>query len=369
MSRKNQRNIACFISPHGLGHATRAAAVLAALQSCEPHARLHLFTTAYPALFETSGCRNKFFHDLPADVGFAQTSAFVSDLPETIRRLDAFLPFDPAHVKELAATIVRAGCGIVLCDIAPLGIAVAREAGIPSVLVENFVWSDLYRHYGSQYPRMTEHADYLQGIFRQASLHIQTDPICQPAEADLIVGPISRAPRQSRTAIRKALAIGQDCRLILVTLGGDTHHPPPLSHLASRADLIFVTIAAGDGLRRTGNVLHIPPQSDFYHPDIVHAADAVIGKVGYSTLAEVYHAGVPFGYVARKDYPEMPPLVAFIEREMAALPVSAAELEAGITADRIDALINLPHRPPARPNGAGAVATFLAPLLRRPLRT
>lgn len=368
MSRKNQRNIACFISPHGLGHATRAAAVLAALQECEPGAKLHLFTTAPPSLFEASGCRNKFFHDEPTDVGFAQTSAFVSDLPETIRRLDAFLPFDPAHVKERAATIVRAGCGLVLCDIAPLGIAVAREAGIPSVLVENFAWSNLYRHYGSQYPRMTEHADYLQRIFRQASLHIQTDPICQPAEADLIVGPISRPPRQSKAAVRKALAIGQDCRLILVTLGGDTHHPPHLSHLASRTDLVFVAIAAGNGLRRTGNILYLPPQSDFYHPDIVHAADAVIGKVGYSTLAEVYHAGVPFGYIARKDYPEMPPLVAFIEKEMCSLPVSASELEAGITGERVDALLNLPPRPPSRPNGAGAVATFLAPLLRRPLR-
>ena len=145
MSRSSQRNIACFISPHGLGHAARAAAVLSALQQREPGIKLHLFTTAPARFFEASGCRNKYFHDEQTDVGFAQTSAFVSDLPETVRRLDAFLPFRPELVGRLSAIVRRSGCGLVLCDIAPLGIAVAREAAVPSVLIENFVWSRLYQ--------------------------------------------------------------------------------------------------------------------------------------------------------------------------------------------------------------------------------
>ena len=30
-----------------------------------------------------------------------------------------------------------------------------------------------------------------------------------------------------------------------------------------------------------------------FHPDLVNASDAVIGKAGYNTLAEVFYAGTP----------------------------------------------------------------------------
>jgi len=147
--QSRERNVACFISPHGLGHAARAAAVLAALQRRQPATALHIFTTASPRFFEASGCRTRFFHAERTDVGFAQKSAFVADIPETARLLDAFLPFDPARVTALAETVRRGRCALILCDIAPLGIAVAREAGLPSVLVENFLWDNLYEAYAS----------------------------------------------------------------------------------------------------------------------------------------------------------------------------------------------------------------------------
>lgn len=363
--KSRERNVACFISPHGLGHAARAAAVLAALQRREPDIGLHLFTTAPPRFFEASGCRNKVFHDEQTDVGFAQKSAFVADLPETVRLLDGFYPLDPARIATLAETVRRARCGLVVCDIAPLGIAVAREAGLPSVLVENFLWDHLYESYASAHPGMTGHAARLRGLFGQASLHVQTHPICNPAEADLVTGPVSRPPRQPRAAIRKALAVGPDIKLVLITLGGGHQHTPALPHLAGRRDVVFLAASSGGEIRRTGNVIALPLQSDFYHPDLVNAADVVIGKVGYSTLAEVYHAGVPFGYVSREGYPEMPPLVAFIDKEMPSLEIQPGTLEDGLSPEALDRLLAMPRRPPTMANGADLIAGFLAPLLRR----
>lgn len=365
MSKSRDRNIACFISPHGLGHAARAAAILAALQQRQPDVALHLFTTVYPGFFEASGCRHKTFHDTYTDVGFIQQSGLVADLPATVQRLDSFLPFEPSRLEPLADTVRRGKCGLVLCDIAPLGIAVARQTGIPSVLVENFMWDDLYRPYAAAHPRMADHADYLGNLFGQATLHVQTQPVCKPVEADLTVGPVSRPSRQSPAAVRQALAVGSDVKLVLITLGGGHTRSHNLDHLAHRSDVVFVVASGSGQLRRTGNTIALPPDSDFHHPDLVNAADAVIGKVGYSTLAETYHAGVPFGYVTREGYPEMPPLVAFIEREMAALPVPPAAIESRIPESLLDQLLALPRRPPALANGAGLIADFLVPLLRR----
>ena len=63
-----------------------------------------------------------------------------------------------------------------------------------------------------------------------------------------------------------------------------------------------------------GHIIRLPAQSAFYHPDLIHAADVVVGKLGYSTLAEVWAAGVPFGYVVRPQFPESGPLEAWAQQ-------------------------------------------------------
>ena len=358
--------IACFISPHGLGHAARAAAVLSALQQGEPTLGIELFTTAPLAFFESSACLNITLHPLRTDIGFSQKSALVEDVPETIRQLNGFLPFDPTQVASLAETVRAAGCAVVLCDIAPLGIAVARAAGIPSVLVENFRWDDLYQHYAVSFPEIGRHADMLRTWFDHADVTIQTEPVCRPnPSAALVTGPVSRSPRLDRKTTRTRLNISEDRKLILITMGGVSERSPLLTHLAARDDLMFVVAWGADRMRLAGNVICLPLTSEFYHPDLISAADAVIGKVGYSTLAEVYHASVPFGYISRRNYPEMPPLVDFIQHHMAGLPLHDADLGEGVDPGFIDRLLAIERRPPVLPNGAAPVAARLRQLLRK----
>lgn len=360
------RRIACFISPHGLGHAARVSAVLAAFQELDPDLELELFSTAPRTFFETSGCRNLTLHHFRGDLGFAQKSALVEDIPETIRILDTFLPFDPALVASLAETVQRSRCRAVICDIAPLGIAVARAAGLPSVLIENFRWDDLYSHYERTHPRMAHHAATLRPWFDAADLTIQTEPVCRRSPtATLLAGPTSRPPRTGRATIRRQLGLPETCRMVLITMGGVSERTPLLAHLAGRTDLCFVVAWGADRTHRAGNVICLPLQSEYYHPDLIHAADAVIGKVGYSTLAEVYHAGTPYGYIPRRGYPEMPALVTFIEAHMAGLPLADANLGDGVDPGFIDRLLALPRSTPSLPNGARPIAELLHRTIQR----
>jgi len=351
---------ACFISSHGLGHAARSAAVVAALQEVAPDSEPVLFTTASPFFFHASGCRNVTIHPTRADLGFIQKSALVEDLPETIRALDACLPFEPARIAGLADSLRSEHCRFVLCDIAPLGIAAAKAAGLPAVLIENFRWDDLYAHYAPSHPRMAHHAADLRPWFDAADVTIQTEPVCRLiASAALRTGPVARPPRQPRESTRQRLGLTGAHKLILITMGGVSERTPLLSHLAGRSDLMFVIPWGAERFHRSGNIVSLPFESDFYHPDLIEAADAVIGKVGYSTLAETYHSGIPYGYVVRHNYPEMPPLVHFIEHHMAGLALPDASLVDGIAPDFIDRLIALPRRSPAMPNGRMAIAELL----------
>lgn len=351
--------IAFFISPHGFGHAARAAALMETLAEGDPAIAFDIFTTV-PEWFFTDSLSARFrYHPLKTDVGFVQTSPLHEDLDATLSALDGFLPFDPGMTSDLADTITNLGCRLVICDIAPLGIAVAKKAAIPSVLVENFTWDWLYAGYPLLNGRFQRHIDYLGKKFASADVHIQTDPICRKTGADLSVPPMSRKLRESRGDVRKALSIGDDRKMVVVTMGGIQERYGFLERLKTRPDLHFVIPGGAVEKRIEDNLLLLPQRSGVYHPDLINACDALVGKVGYSTIAEAFQAGVPFGYVPRPGFPEMPGLVAFIEDRMPSMAIAPEDFEAGAWVSRIDDLLSIGRVTEARPNGVDAVARYL----------
>ena len=170
--------IAYFITPHGFGHASRAAAVMAATSNLITGIRFELFTTCPQWIFEESLETQFGYHPVPTDIGLVQTSPLSEDLPATCRQLNRMLPFDKSVVKGLASEILKLNCRLVICDIAPLGITVARAAGVPSVLVENFTWDWIYSGYLEAEPGLKPHIDYLAEIFRQAHSNQPIVQIC-----------------------------------------------------------------------------------------------------------------------------------------------------------------------------------------------
>jgi hypothetical protein len=359
--------IACFVSPHGFGHSARITAIMDALARRLPDTRFEVFTTAPEWFFHDSLLAPFSYHETVTDVGLAQATPFDEDIPETVRRLDALVPFREEVVGMLARRVRELHCALVLCDIAPLGIAVAEAAGLPSVLVENFTWDWIYEGYAAEDPRLVRHAEYLGEVFGRANLHIQTEPVCARREGALVVPPVAREPRTSPAEIRARLRVPGGSRLALVTTGGIPDARDSIAGLAERAGSlrsVSLVVPVGDRWIRVGeNVIVIPHHSGFFHPDLVSAADIVIGKLGYSTVAEVFRAGAPFLFVQRPRFRESAVLAAFAASRLACLSIPEQDLLTGAYLDRFSDLLEIPFARSPEPNGADLAAEAIAAIL------
>lgn len=352
--------IAYFITPHGFGHAARAAAVIEALHNRIPGAEFELFTSIPEWFFIKSLAVPFAYHHVKVDIGLVQTNPLFADYAKTIDELDRFMPFDPVLIDTLAGRLVQMNCAMVLCDISPLGIAAARQAGIKSVLIENFTWDWVYTGITELGTQIGNIIDYLEHVYAQADYRIQTEPLCKKVEADRVVGPVSRLPRRSAGEIRQQLGLAADAKMILVTMGGVKQDYRFLD-LNAVPDNVHLVISGGDHRADSdAGVTWLPMDSDFYHPDLMNACDAVVAKVGYSTLAEAYNSGVPFGYIRRPDFQESDILAGFVESSMNGIQITADALYGGNWYHQIQLLAEMPRSSRRHTNGAQQISEFLA---------
>ncbi len=355
-----RKRIGCCITLHGFGHAARACAVMEALSALCPVC-FEIVTTVPKWFFAQSLSASYTLHPISCDVGLVQKNALEEDLGQTLKSLESFYPLDQNLIDRVAVTF--RDCELVICDIAPLGLAAAQRAGVTSVLIENFTWDWIYQSYSIDYPAFISHIHSLQRLYQQADYYIQAAPVCNPIDGALQVPPIARKRREKRALLRQQLQVRETDTLVLVTMGGIAGTQLPLAQMAEMEQCFVLPGAARKMMEIRGNFRLLPQDSSFYHPDLVAACDAVIGKVGYSTLAEVYQAGIPYGYIGRPSFRESASLAAFIDREMVSLEISWEQFQGEHWLDRVPELCRLPSQRISRPNGADSAAVLLHNLI------
>jgi hypothetical protein len=330
-----------------------------ALGERDPNVLFDIYTTV-PRWFFDQSLRSSFsYNPLLTDIGFVQKTPLRVDLPETVRRLEGFFPLKSDNIAPLASEISEKGCRIVLCDISPLGILVAEKAGVPSVLLENFTWDWLYEGYREEMPGIGRLIPYLKDVFGRADFHIQAEPFCMKNNADLTTRPVSRKPRTSPETVRERLGIPDGAKVVTITMGGTPEHFPFVQQLEKHPDVCFILSGASDHARSRENLVLLPQHSEFFHPDLVWASDLIIGKAGYSTIAETFYAGTPFGYIPRAGFPESEALESFISNEMNAMTLTDEAFHSGEWLSLLPRLLSLPRTHRVAPRGADQAAQFI----------
>ncbi|HIJ57611.1 MAG TPA: hypothetical protein HPQ03_16015 [Deltaproteobacteria bacterium] len=356
-------HIAFFISSHGLGHAARAAGIMAALHELNPGLHFEIFT-AVPEWFFKDSLPGPFtIHSVLTDIGLVQKNPFNEDVPRSLKHLDSFFPFDSSRLEPVLKIVSDAACNVILCDIAPMGIEVGKTLGIPSVLIENFTWDWIYERYVIKDKRIKVHIDYLNRLFDSADFHIQTIPVCNPKHVDITVRPVSRKPRTLPEKVRSELGIPGIAPMVMITMGGIPQHFDIMETLRKHPEYYFVISGGGESFIRDNNVIVLPYHSDYYHPDLIHASNVVVGKSGYSTLAEVFYSGIPYIFVKRPTFRESEVFTPFIKKRMNGVGIPEEEFNTCSWLSFIPDLLKLQPIQRKQPHGGDQAAEYILGLL------
>jgi hypothetical protein len=356
---KHGARVAVVVSPHGLGHAARASAVVQVMADCRPDLEFHIVTTV-PKWFFADSLRCSFkLQRLITDVGLVQHNALEEDLEATLRRLDELSKPSSGVVDRLARRIDRLRCSVVICDISPLGIEAAARCGRPSVLVENFTWDWIYRGYRDAPPGLMAHADRLERLVELADLHIQTRPRCLPSARAEVVGPVARATRTAPDRVRRRLGVPDGMAMVLLTMGGMSWQYETLSRLSKHRRAHFVVPGGGRDARREAGLTVLPFRSDQYHPDLVGASDVVVGKLGYSTVAETYGSGAAMVFISRERFRESRVLAEFVRGMTEAEEITSEAFDDGSWLEVLTGLLDRPRRRARNADGAGEAARLI----------
>jgi len=362
--------VAFFVSPHGFGHAARTAALVEAWREADPALEPTLWTTVPRWFFEGSVDGPLAYRELECDVGMVQASATAEDLPATLEKLETFWAKTRTTdfwIRDLGAELRESGASAVVSDVAPLGLLAAREAGVPSVLVESFTWDWIYEGLIPSEPAFAPWAERMRRWFALADLRVQAEPVCLPFHGSVQVSPIARRPRLSTEDVRSRLGLDPSSSrpLVLVSMGGieTSTSSAALARWRAHPGIDFVALGGVSEAVRVGNVLRLPHRSPVHHPDLVRTADVVVGKLGYSTVAEAFAGGTRIVHAPRPGFPEIRVLEAWVRSRLPSVALAAGELESGTWVDRLPALLAVPAPAPGAAGGAVRAVTAIREFL------
>mmetsp|Transcript_17889 Transcript_17889/g.54714 ORF Transcript_17889/g.54714 Transcript_17889/m.54714 type:complete len:373 (+) Transcript_17889:141-1259(+) len=287
-----------YVSGHGLGHATRAIAIMAQLLRLG----LERLVVVAPAQrdFYRRGLGDAFeFYERACDAQLVQTSALRVDAAASLAAYEAL---DRAAILERERQFLRShGADLVVSDVAAVPLRAAADLGIPSAVVSNFLWLDIYA--GMRTALLDGAAadrgepDWLatlrEDYYASRATYLQLPGGDDQAIAQPLVARLSRSSR--RETRRDLLGVPEEDSVALLTFGG---HALPSFGNATLPPRWHCVVLGVDGSALPPRFVAAP--RDAYVPDLVNAADVVLGKLGYGTVSECLAHHTPLVYVPRQ---------------------------------------------------------------------
>lgn len=206
---------------------------------------------------------------------------------------------------------------VVIADIIPWALKAAKICGVPSILIGNFNWSEMYKsYYGEEiwkpYSDCYEMAD--QAIWYE----IHAEELHQYCHNYECVSLVSRAVNQA--AVKKIKSnFSQD--IVFVSLGGSAEIERPICVENLPYDFLVTR-----GIKLVGKNVYELPRDMINTPDYIAASKYVIAKGGWSTIAEILLQRKKCALLFRGENTEDNTTKAILERRQQCIAINEEQL-------------------------------------------
>lgn len=302
--------IAWYITAHGFGHFVRQAAVVKELPGEIPV----VVRSAIPEWFLSQELAGRPYESFPAefDVGTVGRDSTTVDVARTFDLADDAWRRNQARLDEEVAFLRENRVRVVVCDAPSFPLVAAGRAGVPSMLVTNFTWVEIYRALAERVrdegdEELARRGDDL--VARFAAEYAAGDVLLTPGMAlemshcrRRIEAPIiARTGVPRRELLREALGMDPDRPMVLVYLGREGYEGLDWSRAGELEGFQFFSFTPLEG---AGDLVKVIPQNLIDHADATATADAIVGKLGYSLCAEAAATRTPLVFPPRPFFVE-----------------------------------------------------------------
>lgn len=284
-----QLHLAYYCTGHGLGHATRIVEVATWVASIGHRVTICSGADIKPLL--AAGQCSILLRHIVLDCGSVQADPFSVDMRASLEAYHTFAVQGRQKLLDGESSWLTANhVDLVVSDTVPLACAAAHVAKLPAVVCSNFSWDLIYSEYLTECGSGNEEGASWRSMvwqiaedFARATL-LRLPGFCpMPAFGHVIDVPlIARPPRLSSHEVRRQLSLQDDEKMALLMYGGQ---PAGLWQLRASALPPGWRCVVCSGGKQVGST-QLPDNfvlaaADAYTPDLVAAADCVVGKIGY----------------------------------------------------------------------------------------
>lgn len=316
------KRICFYLSDHGFGHIARNLPIVCRLLE---RADAHVFLVCGAAhlrfaeqnLTQVEQGRVT-LRPLHTDVGWIlREGTLLVDAPLLEAAATAFLRELPERARSEARWLRDNRMDAVVCDMPIWSIEAARQAGVPLLYIGNFTWAELYREYLPETIWRGYAAEYAKiGHALLYALH-NTEML------EWVRGPeVSMVARPFHLEVARRIRKGHTRPVVFVSLGMSAAFQEPIDVSGAACDFYTTPGVPLAG----GNVITVPysvPNSQ----DYVLAANYVISKAGWGTVAEALLAGKPMALFARDSILEDRTTIRLLENENLAFSIEPDDLK------------------------------------------
>lgn len=291
--------IAYFVSSHGFGHAARTRTILEKLES---HAAVTLFATT-PNWFWGNLAVDRV--QFQADIGCIQQGTLNIDEAATLAAFREFKTGFQLRFEQLSLLHEEYPFDLIVTDIGPEPLEFAVKLNVPSVLVANFTWVEIYQ-------QMASLAGEIPDLLRQYKLATNTLIPAFQTGMDWATNPVAvDAVAKLGNDIRPFLNPENRYQRLVYIDAGRWGTEIGWTNAAQFCDTLFIRIGPP--------LSDLPPnvlQLEFgavNHPDLVRSVDVVVAKPGYGIVTECLANGTHWCCIPRDGFAEDDVLIRYAD--------------------------------------------------------